>query len=241
MTALITLSHGSRHPHAEPGIRRLTLAAAELLGVDAVAAHLEFDTPTLEVAAVELAATGVARAVVVPLLFTHAYHARHDVPEALEQARKASGLDLLLAPGLGTGPATTGVLVERVRADAPAGAHLVLYNVGSSDTDANQAVIDLAHDVSTATGHSIEVIPATGGPGTGVAALTETCRQHGHVHVLPLFVTQGLLLDRLVDRFGHIQDTTGVRLTHSAPLETSLAGIVAARHAGALSPLLTNV
>ena len=34
MTALITLSHGSRHPRAKEGIRALTEAAAEKLGVE---------------------------------------------------------------------------------------------------------------------------------------------------------------------------------------------------------------
>ena len=41
MTALLTLSHGSRHPRAAAGIDRLTAAAGERLGVTARAAHLE--------------------------------------------------------------------------------------------------------------------------------------------------------------------------------------------------------
>lgn len=240
MTALITLSHGSRHALAEPGIRRLTHATADELGVEAIAAHLDFTSPTLREAAVQLSRGGVRRAVVVPLLFTHAYHAKHDVPAALEEAREASGLQLALTPGLGTGPDVAQVLAERARADAPAGAHLVLYSVGSSDTAANQSVIDLAHDVGTATGHTIEVIPATGGQGTGGAALVETALCHERIHVLPLFVTQGLLLRRVTDQFDHIERATGARLTASAPLETALAGVVGQRHRDALAELLAR-
>ena len=53
MTALITLSHGSRHPRAKEGIRALTETAAEKLGVEWADAHLEFDRPTLAEAAAE--------------------------------------------------------------------------------------------------------------------------------------------------------------------------------------------
>lgn len=240
MTALITLSHGSRHSLAEPGIRRLTRAAAGELGVEAMAAHLDFSSPTLQEAAVRLAGEGVTRAIVVPLLFTHAYHAKYDVPAALEEARAASGLKLALTPCLGTGSDVAQVLIERVRTDAPAGAHLVLYSVGSSDTDANQAVFDLAHEVGAATGRTIEVIPATGGQGIGGAALVETAVRHRRIHLLPLFVTEGLLLQRVTDQFPHIEEATGTTLTASAPLETALTGVVARRHRDALAGFLSH-
>ena len=99
MTALITLSHGSRHPRAKEGIRALTEAAAEKLGVEWADAHLEFDRPTLAEAA---AALSSSRAIVVPLLFTRAFHAKVDVPAHLAEAREHC--DLTLAEPLGTGP-----------------------------------------------------------------------------------------------------------------------------------------
>ena len=40
MTALITLSHGSRHPRAKEGIRALTEAAADKLGVELSLIHI---------------------------------------------------------------------------------------------------------------------------------------------------------------------------------------------------------
>ena len=62
MTALITLSHGSRHPGAAAGIERLTQAAAAAIPARPAyrAAHLEFNTPDLTAAAVDLAESTVS-------------------------------------------------------------------------------------------------------------------------------------------------------------------------------------
>ena len=100
MPALITLSHGSRHPGAAAGIERLTQATGLR---PARAAHLEFNEPNLTTAALELAQLGETEAIVVPLLFTQGYHHRVDVPRALADAAQTSHLSLHLAPGLGTG------------------------------------------------------------------------------------------------------------------------------------------
>ena len=54
------------------------------------------------------------------------------------------------------------------------------------------------------------------------------------MHLLPLFVTDGLLLDRATRDLGRIQDATGSILTHSAPLTTDLSDIVASRYREAL-------
>lgn len=230
MTALITLSHGSRHTAAEPAVRRLTRAAGEQLGVPTIAAHLEFSAPTLPEAVVRLAREGVTDAVVVPLLFTRAFHAKNDVPAVFRDAGEATGMRLQLAAGLGTGADVAEVLSRRVRADAPTGAHLVLYSVGSSDTAANQDVVDLAHTVGRLTGHSIEVIPATGGPGKGGAGLIESCLRHEQIHVLPLFVADGLLLDKITTQLEQIGRSTGTRLSASRPLGTDLTDVVAGRY-----------
>lgn len=228
MTALITLSHGSRHPEAEPGVRRLTALAGQLAGTDALAAHLEFDEPSLVDAARHAAARGHDEAVVVPLLFTHAFHATHDVPRALAAAREATGLRLRLAEGLGTGPEIVEVLARRVRRDAPADAHIVLYPVGTSDPDGVAALENLRAALARTTGRGVSTVPATGAA-VG-AGLVETATEHPRVHILPLFVTHGLLLDRITRLITRIQDATGARTTHSTPLVTDLADLVARRH-----------
>lgn len=229
MTALITLSHGSRHPQAEPGIRRLTALAGEIAGVDALAAHLEFDEPSLAAAAALAAERGHDDAIVVPLLFTRAFHARHDVPEALEQARAVTGINLRLAEGLGTGPEIAAVLAERLAADAPEGAHVALYPAGTSDPGGVAALAQLGELIAALSGRGVTVVPATGPVDPG-AGLIEVAAEHDSVHILPLFVTEGLLLDRITTLITRIQDATGARITHSTPLAADLAALVAGRH-----------
>ncbi|MDO5511913.1 sirohydrochlorin chelatase [Corynebacterium sp.] len=208
MTALLTLSHGSRHPRAAAGIDRLTAAAGERLGVTARAAHLEFNAPSLIDATRSLAAAGHHAAVVVPLLFTHAFHARHDVPAALAAARDASGLELHPAPGLGTGEDIAALLAARTR--PPAGAELTLAHVGSSDERAEEAVADLARRVGERLGRAVSVRRATGTR----ASISKNS------HLIPLFVTDGLLLDQML--------ASGA--SADPPLAEDLADIVAERY-----------
>lgn len=217
MTALLTLSHGSRHPRAAAGIDRLTRAAGEVLGVTARAAHLEFDTPSLPDAARDLASRGHAHAVVVPLLFTDAFHARHDVPAALDEARRASGLRLTPARGLGTGPDIAAVLARHTRPAHP-DRDLILGHVGSSDADAETAVRELADLLAARLGRDVGVARATGG---GVASISDGA------HLIPLFVTDALLLDRL--------RTARPRVTADPPLTDALRDVVAARYRAALT------
>ena len=208
MTALITLSHGSRHPRAKEGIRALTKAAAGKLGVEWADAHLEFDRPTLAEAA---AALSSPRAIVVPLLFTRAFHAKVDVPAHLAEAR--AHCDLTLAEPLGTGPDIAEVLHKRLLIDAPSAPHATLFPVGTSDTEQAANYTRLASDLARVAGVEVSVVQATGGDRRFVD------RQS---HVLPLFVTHGTLLNRIPEH-----------LSASGPLTTDLADVVASRYRSA--------
>ena len=205
MTALITLSHGSRHPRAKEGIRALTEAAAEKLGVEWADAHLEFDRPTLAEAA---AALSSPRAIVVPLLFTRAFHAKVDVPAHLTEARERC--DLTLAEPLGTGPDIAETLHKRLRIDAPSASHATVFPVGTSDAEQAANYARLADNLARLAGVDVSVVQATRGDRRFVDR---------HTHVLPLFVTHGTLLDRVPPR-----------LTASGPLTTDLADVVANRY-----------
>lgn len=225
MTALITLSHGSRHPEAAASVEALTRAAGEEAGVPAAAAHLEFSSPALGTAARELAAQGVREAVVVPLLFTEGYHQRVDVPAALNSAAAESGLTLHRARGLGTGEDMAQLLAQRV----PAGAQkVVVYSVGSSDARANAVVAQLARRVGELTGCAAEVSFATQpAPATAADSSTETAAGAAREVVVPLFVSPGLLLDRLTKPSNN--DQSSPHRTVLPPLGEALAGIVARR------------
>lgn len=228
MTALITLSHGSRHPGAQPGVSELTQAAARQLGVTGVDAHLEFDTPDLTAAAHQLAEQGHTRAVVVPTLFTTAFHATHDVPEAIAAATAETGFDLVAADGLGQGRDVAAVLAARALIDAPRAPRIVLYPVGTSNEEAAAKTVELGRDVEKLAGIPVTTVPATGvGKLVGADGIDAVADEN--THLLPLFVTRGLLLDRVHRMWpGSI----------SAPLGADLAHIIAARYwaAHSLSP-----
>ncbi|PFG27877.1 sirohydrochlorin chelatase [Corynebacterium renale] len=199
--ALITLAHGSRHPGAST--HAVARAAGQAAGLDADAvgaANLELARPSLSEVAADLVAAGHHRAVVVPLLFTEAYHSTWDVPAAVARAQDETGISLRIAGGLGTGPDISAVLEKQ----APAGKRTVLYAVGSSHEPANAAVTGLARSL-----------------GWEVAFATRSPRLEGPAHVVPLFVTDGLLLDKA----RHVPGT------HVAPpLGEALAQVVADRY-----------
>ncbi|MBE7339989.1 sirohydrochlorin chelatase [Corynebacterium aurimucosum] len=229
MTALITLSHGSRHPAAAPHVEALTRAAGELAGVPAMAAHLEFNEPTLQSAAQEMAQNGERDAIVVPLLFTEGYHQRVDVPSAIDSAAASSGLPLRRARGLGTGEDMAQLLAARV----PAGADkVVVYSVGSSDEQANAAVADLARRVGELTGCVAEAAYAT--RDAHASRGENRNREAGRIApsaytevVVPLFVSPGLLLDRLAPSSDN--PSTPQHRKVLSPLGEALADIVSQR------------
>lgn len=206
----------------------LTRVAGELAGTPSFAAHLEFNSPDLTTTCVRLAELGYTEVVVVPLLFTSAYHHTHDVPKAIAQARAASGVVVTLAPSLGLGADLSELLTQRIHAEAPCGAHIALLSVGSSDAEANAAVSALAKDIAQRSGHPVTSIKITGSEKSTIEDLIPAVSGK-YIHVLPLFVSDGLLLNRVFERMPHAEKALFKRITHSLPLTTALAGIVAER------------
>lgn len=276
MTALITLSHGSRHPQAVGLIDELSAAAANSAGVEGYSSHLEFNEPDLRTAVAEAIADGHEHLVIVPLLFTRGFHQKVDVPEqlaAVRQQAQRAGADVELADGLGTGLAMEELLSRVIARDAPAGAHVVLVSVGSSDHAANASVDKLARRVAArragvnqagahqsgvnqpdAEQNSAEQSSADGISvifATGPNRLAELAQHHERMHLVPLFVSHGLLLDRMYHQAEEINAApdggapagaaqagaaqAGAsaeqerRITYSQPLGTALAEVVAAQ------------
>lgn len=266
MTALITLSHGSRHPQAVGLIDELSAAAANSAGVEGYSSHLEFNEPDLRTAVAEAIADGHKHLVIVPLLFTLGFHQKVDVPQqlaAVRQQAQRAGADVELADGLGTGAAMEELLSRVIARDAPAGAHVVLVSVGSSDHAANASVDKLARRVAARRAGGNQ--PCAHQPGanqpaaeqssadgisvvfaTGPNRLAELAQHHERMHLVPLFVSHGLLLDRMYRqaeeinaapdggaRAGAAQAGESAeqerRITYSQPLGTALAEVVAAQ------------
>jgi sirohydrochlorin cobaltochelatase len=189
---VIGLAHGSRHTEGGAAIERLMAAVAEAGGMQAAYAYLDLAEPRLHAAAAAVAATGHRRAVVVPLLFTVAFHATVDVPQSVAAASEAAGIELTLADILGTGDDIAELLTAAL-ADARV-AHdssVLLYAVGSSTPAANAAVTDLAARLEGARHRPVRAAFATCDPRPA-----EVVGQfRGAVVVLPLFLSDGLLLD----------------------------------------------
>jgi sirohydrochlorin ferrochelatase len=224
VTPVVLLAHGSRHPEADAAVARIADAVSALTGAPAHPSYLDFSPLTLTTVAHLLAAEGYRRATVVPLLFTRAFHMRHDVPEALAEATAATGVEFTLADGIGTGADVAELLASRI---PPGTGHLVLYSVGSSVSGANETVADLAIDSGGRAGITAELVTATG-PSGGVDALVDAVRRAtGPVHVAPLFISPGTLWDAAVDVLSSLPDNLSV--TTGVPLDTAVAPLTAHR------------
>lgn len=116
-SALILLAHGSRHNHVTHALRDITDAVAResrIAGRFGVhMAFLDHTEPDLVQVSARLAERDYDHAVVVPLLFTDAFHSRVDVPAQVKEAQDASGLAMSIARGLGTGDDLAAVLEQR--------------------------------------------------------------------------------------------------------------------------------
>ncbi|WP_420098378.1 sirohydrochlorin chelatase [Corynebacterium sp.] len=242
---VVCLAHGSRHPEADRTVVDIARAVAGLTGREARAAYLDFSPVTVTTVAGLLAAEGHSEAVVVPLLFTTAFHMTTDVPEALAQATAETGVTLHQADGIGTGDDLADLLASRTRGrgdrggdrdgDADAVDRLVLYSVGSSVAGANGRVADLADAVGDRLGIPADALVATGGPGTGPDALVAHVddvagpeeRGARRIAVEPLFICPGRLWDDAVRALR--RSASAATVTTGEPLAAAVAPLVAAR------------
>ena len=191
----------------------------------AQAAYLDLADPNLEAVVAAFSTAGERRAIVVPLLFTAAFHATVDVPQAITRAVESTGMELVVADIVGTG-ADVAALLESALDAAGVGsdASVLLLAVGSSNAAANAAVADLADRLAADRAARVRAAFATCDPRPAdvVPDLPEP------VAVLPLFLADGLLLDPVralaVERGWTMADPLGERA----------AGVVLDRYRAAL-------
>ncbi|TIC83310.1 CbiX/SirB N-terminal domain-containing protein [Nocardioides sp. GY 10127] len=125
---LVTVAHGTRRAGGNEVARRLTAAAAERLGVEAVAAYVELSEPLLS----DVMRTVSGPVAVVPLLLSTGYHVRHDLPEACALA--PAGADVALGRPLGPDPQLALAQVDRLlEAGARPGQPVTMVAAGSTD------------------------------------------------------------------------------------------------------------
>ena len=161
-SALILLAHGSRHNHVTHALRDITDAVAReyrIAGRFGVhMAFLDHAEPDLVQVSARLAERGYDRAVVVPLLFTDAFHSRVDVPAQVNKAQDASGLAMSITRGLGTGDDLAAVLEQRFSRLVPeASSSGSGLTAGSEANGGASAVVD---------GSSVRATENMLGPGT---------------------------------------------------------------------------
>lgn len=222
---LIGLAHGSRDPRAAQAIAELMAAVADLRpGLRTSSAFLDLSEPDLTEA---VASLDTDRAVVVPLLFAQAFHARVDVPEAISAAAEASGVTLLSGDILGVGPAVLAALQNAAdRAGVTAEQDILLLAVGTSDAVANSAVHDLADRWSAVRPGTVRAVFATAAP-KAADALTE--HWSSPPAVVSLFLAPGLLLDQVIRR------AAAREVTVTPPLGTAMARLVLDRYDAVLA------
>jgi sirohydrochlorin cobaltochelatase len=166
-------------------------AVADQAKITTAPAYLDFAQPDVAAASRQLAEAGHTTAVVVPLLFTEAFHATVDVPETVHDVTGSLPLDLVLANILGTGDDVADLLRQSiVAAGIDDQSSVLLFGVGSSRPAANEAVFDLA--ARLADGRRSPVRACFGTCRPGVADVLDGLPEP--VAIVPLFLSEGLLL-----------------------------------------------
>jgi sirohydrochlorin cobaltochelatase len=166
-------------------------AVAEQAKITALAAYLELAEPDLSAAVARLAAAGHTTAVVVPLLFTEAYHATIDVPQTVRDVGASRPFQLITADILGTGDDVADLLRSSAAgAGIAERGSILLFAVGSSNPVANAAVVDLAARLAEGRHGPVRACFGTCRP--GVADVVDGLPEP--IAVLPLFLAEGLLL-----------------------------------------------
>jgi sirohydrochlorin cobaltochelatase len=166
-------------------------AVAEQREITALPAYLDLAEPDLDAVVRQLAEDGHSIAVVVPLLFTQAFHATVDVPEAVRRSTESVSLRLVVADILGTGDDVAHVLRDSMAADRiDDHSSVLLFAVGSSNAAANQAGVDLAARLAESRSGPVRACFGTCYP--RIADVVDDLPDP--VAVVPLFLSEGLLL-----------------------------------------------
>ena len=139
MTAVVLLSHGSPDARSSAAANELARRTTAESGSPVVTAFLQHNAPDLTERCRRLVEAGHTEAVVVPMLITPAFHARVDVPEAVDGAVASTGIRLAVTSPLGTDP----LLVDALDRQLPPGP-VVLAAAGTGDPAARERLDALA-------------------------------------------------------------------------------------------------
>jgi sirohydrochlorin ferrochelatase len=212
---IVLLAHGSPDPRHAKGVETLADNVRTLAPDRSVhTAYLDHHAPGPRETAAELG----SRALVVPVLLTPAYHAKVDVPAAVDQMVADSGAQVGVAAALGPHHLLLAAAEELLAAQGiepdPSTA-VVLYAAGSSDSAAVATV-----------GQTIADHPRDGWGRWGVAALDGGATMEQVLRTMPdevertvavsFMVAEGILRDRMAQHCGR----AGVSMVPGALAQT---------------------
>ncbi len=207
MMALTLLAHGSpdaRHARDVDGLAARLGAA----GVATEVAYLDHHAPTPAAAAHALASAGHRSTTVVPMLISPAYHAKVDVPAAVEAMRVAEpSLRVSPTPPIGIHPLLLGAAAELARESGiPIGPRtgVILAAAGSRDLRAVASVDALVRDHGPAIAASLGARAVRGAyldggrPLGRIRTLMRCVDLCTSFVVVPIVIADGVLRDRIV-------------------------------------------
>ena len=237
--ALVLAGHGTRDPAGQAAAADLVEAVRRRVpGIRVVPAYVDHQRPGVGEALAGLAAAGVTRAAVVPLLLTAASHSKTDVAAAVHTARSAStSLTVSYGRPLGPHPALLTALEDRlaeVGVDPDdADTAVVLAAAGATDPDANADVAKTARLLWEGRGwFAVEPAFASATRPTVPEAVSRLRRLGvARVVVAPYFLAPGHLTDRVVRQ---AYDTGTDRVARVIGDHPAVAGLVVDRYREAL-------
>jgi sirohydrochlorin ferrochelatase len=233
--ALVAVAHGSRDPRSAATVAALVdEVRRQRPGLDVRLSFLDLSAPRLPDVLDGVAADGHRRAVVVPLLLGHAFHASVDVPGAVRTAAgRLPGLDITISPVLGGHDGLSSAALRRLAAVAgplhDPGLGVVLAAIGSSHAPANTAVAEVVDGWTCRFGWhgGSAAFATTVSPTVPDAVADLRSRGARRVAVAQWILAPGLLPDRIV------RDATAAGAPVADPLgpDPDVARAVLARYA----------
>ncbi|MEN3265019.1 MAG: hypothetical protein V7646_1913 [Pseudonocardia sp.] len=243
---LVAVAHGSRDPRSAATVAALAdEVRRQHPEFDVRVSFLDLSAPRLPDVLAAVAAEGNRRAVVVPLLLGHAFHARVDVPGEVSRAvRRHPQLDIATADVLGGSSLLEAAALERLAAvagslDDPR-LGVVLAAIGSSHAPANAAVAQVVSGWTRRFGWAggTAAFATTTEPTVpqAIAALREQGAQR--VAVAQWILAPGLLPDAIA----RAARAAGPDLLLASPLAAhpAIAALVAARYTAAANTPATS-
>ncbi|MEU8349463.1 MULTISPECIES: sirohydrochlorin chelatase [unclassified Streptomyces] len=204
--ALLIVAHGSRDPRHAATVTALTERVRALRpDVRVETGYLDFCAPSVPRVLDRLAADGVREVVALPLLLTHAFHAKSDIPGVLREAgARLPRPAITQAEVLGPSPLLTAALEQRlyeagVRPGDRASTGVVLASAGSSDPEAIAVIAAIAREWRHTGWCAVRPAFASASlPRTADAVRALRAEGVRRVAVAPYVIAPGRLPDRIV-------------------------------------------